>query len=283
MICGLMPARNEAWVIGYSARAALRWVDHLIILAHACRDDTVAIAIQVQLETGNRVTIIVEPNPDWREAENRQRMLEAGRELGGDVFVALDADEILCADQALTIRPRLEELLPGQLLALPFVDLWRSLDCYRVDKGSTAPLVFRDQPEIHWRPAEDGYQLHMRNPRPTHWQPVATDPRLGGIMHLQRVNWQRALARQAKYKMLEQLYWPSRRGGVYQIDARMDRSVNETGIELETVPAAWWDYDGLDRELIDVDLEPWEVSEVRRMVQDHGRQTFAGLNLYGIA
>ena len=112
---------------------------------------------------------------------------------------------------------------------------------------------------------------------------MATDPRQGGMMHLQRVNWRRAEARQAKYKILEQLYWPSRRGGVHQIDARMNRSVDETGLKLETVPASWWDYPGLDRSMIDADREPWEVEEVRKMVAEHGRQRFAGLNLYGIA
>jgi Glycosyl transferase family 2 len=281
MIIGLMPARNESWVLRYSARAALQWVDHLIILAHACKDDTVAIAEQIQSETG-RVTVIVEPNPDWREADNRQRMLETGRRLGGTIFVAIDADEILCADQVPNVRGQLHALRSGQLWALPFVDLWRSLDKYRVDKGSTAPFAFRDQPGMHWRPGDDGYQLHMRNPRPTQWRPVETNPRQGGMMHLQRALWQRSLARQAKYKILEQLYWPARRFGVHQIDARMHRSVDETGLKLEPVPAAWWAH-GLDRGLIDLDVEPWEVEEVRALVAAHGREKFQGLNLYGIA
>ena len=34
-IIGLMAARNEQWCLGLSARAALMWLDELVILDHA--------------------------------------------------------------------------------------------------------------------------------------------------------------------------------------------------------------------------------------------------------
>ena len=39
------------------------WLDHLIILCHACKDDTAAIAVEIQVEAKGRVTVIVEPEP----------------------------------------------------------------------------------------------------------------------------------------------------------------------------------------------------------------------------
>ena len=39
LIC-LMPARNEDWIIGLSARAALMWCDELIVMDHASTDRT---------------------------------------------------------------------------------------------------------------------------------------------------------------------------------------------------------------------------------------------------
>jgi hypothetical protein len=34
---------------------------------------------------------------------------------------------------------------------------------------------------------------------------------------------------------------------------------------------------------LDVDAEPWQEAEVRRLVAEHGRETFAGLDLFGVA
>ena len=35
-----MPVRNEAWCLGLTARAALKWCDELVILDHASNDAT---------------------------------------------------------------------------------------------------------------------------------------------------------------------------------------------------------------------------------------------------
>jgi hypothetical protein len=34
---------------------------------------------------------------------------------------------------------------------------------------------------------------------------------------------------------------------------------------------------------LDVDAEPWQEAEVRRLVAEYGREKFTGLDLFGVA
>src|SRR5258707_13829349 len=93
LIC-LMPARNESWVIGFSARAALMWCDELIILNHASTDNTGAIIQDIALET-RRVRYMYVPDPCWTEMSHRQSLLTVARQYGATHIVLVDADEVL--------------------------------------------------------------------------------------------------------------------------------------------------------------------------------------------
>ena len=281
MIIALMPVRNAGWVVNYSLRAALQWADAVCVLVHASQDDTASIVDRIRVET-KRVNVIIEPDPTWNEAFFRQRLLDAARRMGGTHMATVDADEIMAAPLVFKVRGMILRLAPEQLLELPWIDLWRGLDRYRADKCSTAPFAFGDAPHFRWRAAMDGYQLHMRNPWPSTWKSRQVDPRNGGMLHLQRAVWRRAEARQTLYKMNEVLNWPNRRkGGIAAIEARHERSIDEQGATMEAVPEEWWAH-GLDRGMIDLKAEPWEVGEVKRLLAEHGRERFEGISLRGI-
>ena len=69
-----MPVRNEAWVLGLSARVALKWCDELVILCHACSDRSAEIAHEVQAEYGaRRVLVVSTPTQTWEEMKQRQQ------------------------------------------------------------------------------------------------------------------------------------------------------------------------------------------------------------------
>lgn len=278
-LISLTPMRNEAWVAEYSLRALLEWCDEACVLCHACEDETVAVVDRLRVETG-RVHAAIEPDPACREQDHRQRLLEMGRRLGGTHFALVDADEVLSADWLPSIRGRVEALDVGQLLGVPWVDLWRSLDEYRVDRCGTAPLAFCDKPSLEHRAHPDGYPLHMRAPWPISVPSRQHDPRLGGLMHLQRASWRRAEARQARYKVQEMVEWPFHRGGPHRVDARYSKSIDEAGLVLAPVPAGWWAYPH-DRGLVDLDAEPWEAADMERMLAEHAHEPhlFRGLRL----
>jgi len=103
-IIGLMLARNEQWVIGSSAKAALRWVDKLVVLDHASADGTRTKLIELAQCNPGRVHILSRDDSQWLEMDHRQATLVEGRRHGGTHFAIIDADEILTANQLDSIR-----------------------------------------------------------------------------------------------------------------------------------------------------------------------------------
>src|SRR5215475_6624079 len=102
-LVGLMPFRNESWVLGLSARVALQWCDELVMLDHASTDDSRDIAMQVMSET-KRAVILYEYDTAWHEMRHRQRMLEEARALGATHIAIIDADEVLTANLIRRVR-----------------------------------------------------------------------------------------------------------------------------------------------------------------------------------
>lgn len=282
MLVGIMPVRSEQWVVEYAVRAALGWLDHLVVLNHASTDDTGLIIGEIGLETG-RITVISEPDPEWREMHHRQRLLDAARQVGATHVAIIDADEVLTANLHGDVRRAAARLAPGEVLTTPWLNLWRSLDRYRSDRGSPhgrqwLSLVFCDRPALRWGGEERFHHRQPFNSVLTARVPAVRSD--GGVMHLQRASWRRARARQAWYKGTERLRWPDK--PIEKIDALYSRSLDEHGIELTDVPPTWWDH-GIDRGLIDLDAEPWQEGDVRLMIAEHGAEAFEGLDLFGVA
>jgi hypothetical protein len=281
-IVGIMPARNESWVIAYSARAALEWIDYLILLDHASTDATPGMLVAVFADYPGRVEVLKEPDPMWTEMAQRQRMLTAAREVGATHVAIIDADEVLSANIYLVALKTAAKLRPGEVLMVPWHNAWRSCDRYRCDDSKHArqwlSLVFCDRQDLYWGGAE---RFHHRAPFNSSPGPkVPGDRHDGGVMHLQRASWRRALARQAWYKCVERLRWPDK--PVDEINRPYSESLDEHGLSTRPVPAEWWP-SGLDRSMINIDAEPWQELEVRRMVAEHGRERFSGLDLFGVA
>lgn len=283
-LIGLMPARNEDWVLGLSLRAALQWCDEMVVLDHASVDRTGAIMREVADEFPGRVTILEESDPIWREMALRQRMLDAARARGGTHIALIDADEVLTANSLPAIRGAVEALRPCEYLLCPLRAMWRSPFQFRVDPGncfSTArtAVAVADHPSLCWTPARDGYDFHHRNPHGS--REGATALRNGGIMHLQFADWRRITAKHALYKMTEVLRWPSRRPPG-SVDEQYHNTLRERGLQTAEAPREWWSgYRDLMHHLA-VGAEPWQEAEVRRLWQEHGAERFRGLNLYGV-
>lgn len=308
-LVAISPVRNESWVIPYSARAALTWVDEIVFLDHASTDATPQILSEIAAEHPGRVTILRQDDPTWDEMNHRQTLLEAARERGASHIAILDADEILAANLRVEVSRMTAFLAPGHILHVPLHNLWRSLEVYRNDGYSLygcswAALTFRDAPELCWQPAEDGYQHHSRTPENAeeglrvpktgglehHLRNATGDPTTlmraylavrdgGGLMHLQHASWGRLRAKQALYQLIEAIRWPHRdREAIREL---YSASLDEKGAVLKPVPSSWWEYD-IPRELIDADAEPWQEGECRRLLTKYGRKAFDGLDLFGV-
>ena len=121
-LIGLMPVRNEDWILGLTARAALMWCDALVILDHASTDQTNQIAYESQRDNSQKeIAYLREDDPTWHEQAHRQRMLEVARKMKATHIVTIDADELLTGNLLPDIRDMIEVLSPGEVLQLPWI------------------------------------------------------------------------------------------------------------------------------------------------------------------
>lgn len=306
-----MACKNEDWIAGLSLRAALMWNDAIVVLLHGCTDGSKEIALDVAGEHPGRVFVLEDDNPTWAEMAMRERMLNEARKQGATHVSIVDADEVLTGNLLDKITPVLynrdgEELsyirywvdvscTPGTVLQLPWLALPRTLDRYITSgvwgAGQQVSMAFRDQPEAHWA-TRNGYDFHHRNPMGIGRAFRAPlKPEQGGLMHLQFLDERRLRAKQCLYLLTETLRWPGR-STPEALNAMYGRAVYESDpakCETAAVPASWWEpYAHLLKYRMEFgpryqDLVPWQETEVKRLIAEHGREKFAGLDLFGVA
>lgn len=283
-LVALMVVRNEEWVIEASLKAALRWCDGVQVYMDRCSDRTHEIVYNLQKQHEGRINTANQGDAAyWNEMELRQRSLDIGRNMGGTHFAIVDADEILTANLLPVIKTWFLHLSPGQLLDLPMIPT-RTLDRYQDDDSvwSRAYLTvgFRDAPGLSHRPASDGYQHHNRPPfgcLPNRMRPLEGLAAHGGAMHLQFANPRRLLAKHVLYRMVDHLRWPGRETPA-QLNFKYSQALQPPG-KLSACPAEWWA--GYDKDSITLDGVPWQEDEIRRLLAEHGRGAFEGLDLKG--
>ncbi|MCX5925449.1 MAG: glycosyltransferase family 2 protein [Candidatus Dependentiae bacterium] len=137
-IVGLVQVRNEALVIEQMLRALAFYTDAIIVLDDASEDTTVSIIESVAQEL-SIVSILKNTHSAWQitsEVENRQKLLDAGRAVGGTHFMVIDADEILSANCAFNnyLKRRILALAPGMILQMPCVNMWNGITHWRNDE-----------------------------------------------------------------------------------------------------------------------------------------------------
>jgi len=304
-LVAIMPVRNEAWVLGLSARAALMWCDELLMLVHASDMATERIATELTCEFPGRAWVSFDPDPEWREMEHRQNLLEGARDHGATHIAIVDADELLtgnllcpdsptCIDGATThysaIRNLIHRLSPGHVLRVPGYNLRGSIDRYHANGiwgNRLFSLAFKDDPRANWQ----GDQFHHREPFGVRNIPfVPLVGHQGGVMHLWGASERRLVAKHALYKMTERLRWPDKPAAA--IDRLYNFAVHESASDgsqyacrwdYAGAPDAWWaPYSGL-MQYLQVDAEPWQEHEAQRLLEHYGPERFDGLDLFGLA
>lgn len=284
-LIAILPVRNEAWVLGLSLRSLMRWVDEIVVLNHCSTDATAVILDEIKLGFPGRLTVLGEPDPVWHEMAHRQRLLEAARERGATHIALVDADEVLTGNLLPHIRNMIASTQPGNWCQIPMHCLWRGISQYRSDSSSPWSRMwtstwFADSPNLYWKArGVDAYDFHHRHPMGMNGEAVKI-PAVGGLMHLQFVDWRRLTAKHALYKVTEASRWPGMDKAT--IDSRYNLALNEVGLKTTACPGEWWEpYTDILHHL--QHSEPWQEDETRRIVGLFGRSAFAGLNLFGVA
>ena len=261
----------------------------MIVLDHCSTDETPAILADIQRETG-RLTVLREDSPVWNEMGHRQRLLDAARAEGATHIAIIDADEVISGNYLDSVRDQAIQAPPGAYISIPMRNLYGGIGTYRVNDGtlqggiwgnSITTVAFGNSPACEWV-SDDGYQHHQREPRNSRLglriYPTQME---GGVMHLQFANRRRLLAKHALYQMDEVIRWPGRRP-VYKTAQEYGMAPNWHGATFADVPASWWEpYSDIMHHLR-LDDEPWQIRECIRLMEVHGPEKFAGLNLFGV-
>jgi glycosyltransferase involved in cell wall biosynthesis len=287
-LIGLMPARNEDWVLGISARVALMWCDSLVILDHASTDRTPQIIAELQAEYGSRVHAVQDTGTDWAEMTQRQGLLETARRENATHIAIVDADEILTANLVDGwIREAIAAMPWSNILQLPGYNLRGAADRYHLNGiwgDRWFSTAFMDHPRLHWA----GDTFHHREPMGIPLRPAKLlNQGNGGVMHLWGASERRLKAKHALYKMTETLRWPNKRkpeiDRLYNLafDPSEDRRFDQTW-KFNAIPSTWWDAYAPLMKHLSVDSEPWQEAECQRLLALHGANRFAGLNLFGV-
>lgn len=283
-LVGLMPVRNEEWVLGLSLRAALLFVDEMVVLDHASSDGTPELLTRIAAEHPGRVHCLTETDAVWHEASIRQRLLRAGRAAGATHLCMLDADEVLTGNLLPSIRAMFAALAPGEELWLRWLATWRNLDTCRDggplwDAWDFMILGFRDAPHLHYRSWERDYDIHARRPCRTTGRRVA-EQSAGGVFHLAFANWRRLRVKTAWYKMTEAVRFPWRTAA--ELNAFYSYYLDESRLATRTVDPAWWAPYAPWRGEVELDGSSWFERECQRLWGEHGAAAFAGLELWGV-
>ncbi len=283
-LIALMPVRNEGWVLGLSARVALLWCDELVILLHACTDNSAAIAEEIQNEHRGRVHLLVEPEDKWDEMRHRQELLCGARAFGASHIALVDADEVMTGNITAFKTEEYMKLDARMVLQFPLYNTRGSHMRYHLNGTwgqRWVTTAFVDDMRLHWR----GDTFHKREPQGLNlqpWRPIQQGS--GGVIHLWGASERRLRAKHALYKMTETLRWPHK--SKLQIDAYYNQAMQEQpgGWKLAQMPEEWWKpYEEMGwMKCLELDAAPWQENKCQELLAEHGAPRFIGLDLFGV-
>jgi len=275
-IIGLLPARNEEDKIEFALRALSRFTDAIVFLDDCSTDKTVQVVRG--LSEVCRVEEIIE-KPVWHRDEpgDRNRLLAAGRALGGTHFVVIDADEAFTANclEGSILKKRILSLKPREQLALRWIHLWRSVDQYRVDAPVWSERYKRC---IFCDDGKSGYRskfIHTSRIPKMKGKRIKLHEEDIGLLHFQFVNWSNLELKQRWYRWLERVRDPEK--SIEAINQKYATSVDESGLLLAETPKSWLDeYSFFDRAIFDIP-DNWRLVQMREWQQEFGEKYFEGL------
>lgn len=283
-IVGMLTIRNEQIFIAQCLRSLCRYTDAIVIVDDASNDNTLKI-IQSLAKECNIEKIISKDHWYRDEAGDKNKLLNAARQIGGTHFVFIDADEMFtsnCSENNY-LRNKILELTPGQKMHVKFYNLWRSFDYFREDSSQWSPrfinCIFCDDGKCCYEAERFIHCSHI--PDNLKGQDIYLNDPIYGLMHFQFINWRNLLIKQAWYRCLEHIRNPS-----FSIDLLNEiygKSKDERGLGLRRCPQQWFTgYKTIfDPEIIKLP-EVWREKQVLEWFEEHGKDFFKDLDIWDV-
>jgi len=274
-IVGLVPARNEGAKIQFALRALAQHTDAIVYLDDFSSDDTLTLVEKCREEC--RIERILTKDQWLRdEPADRNRLLEAGREIGGTHFIVIDADEALSSNllEGDLLKRRILALAPGDQLALRWIHLWRSINSFRTDgdKGTNRfkHCIFCDDQRAVY---SSDFIHTSRIPKVMGKKRRLNGP--FGLLHFQFVDWDNLVLKQKWYRWLERVYQPDK--PIEDIRKRYSNSEDEAGLLTKPSPQDWFKtYPFLDPAVFH-QPDNWRIQQIHEWETQNGADYFSNL------
>jgi predicted O-methyltransferase YrrM len=237
------------------------------------------------LRQESKVVHIVKKRVWYRDEPNdRNRLLNAGRSLGGTHFIVIDADEVFTSNliQNSTFRNHLLSLVPGDALEVQWIQLWRGTQSYRDDSSvwsnSYKAVAFAD----NWSSFYSSEFIHTpRIPGGLRGRLRRLPGPMYGLMHFQFVCWTNLLIKQAWYRCLERIRMPNK--SPEDINRRYAPSKDEHGIRLVPALREWFSgYANFSHDCYQAP-DSWRLEQVRAWFSQYGKEHFQALDIWDVA
>ncbi len=280
-IVGIMAFRNEENFLAQHLKALSLYTDAIVVLDDASTDNSLKIAYDLQKEC-NIEKIITKDIWFRDEPGDRNKLLEAGREIGGTHFIAIDADEMFTSNLLIDdqLRNLILTLQPKETISVTWIQLWRSIDFYRYDDSvwtnAVGEFIFCD----------DGYSMYKSEFIHTGRIPFKSINSYKfptydfGLLHFQFVNWNNLLLKQAWYRCLEHVRNP--RKPIKEINNLYAPSKDEQDLQRLPSKPEWFEHYSFFDSSVYNKPDNWRKEQVNQWFNKYGKEYFKGLDIWDV-
>jgi hypothetical protein len=275
-IIGLLPVRDEAWVLPHSLACLSAFCDVVLVSDQHSGDASRDICRRFPK------VVVLESAESQISTRARWTLLDAARGYdGNNLLWFTDADELVAPDAVRGfVDRRRDRLLPGTVVECSYVHLWTSPMRYRDANGPYAPylkpIAFVDDRRMDYDRSRLRSIHEQRVPMTGAAATLTVDEVT--VMHLQWLLPQRSQFRQAWYRCHE---WMSGDRTAAEINARYAVTLPLARVPTVDVPAAW--IDGITFPDFSVDAEPsWSERDVLAWFEARTPAFFEPLEIWHI-
>ena len=235
-IIGLLPFKNEEWVLPTYLSNVLPIVDEIIAIDDGSTDNSkkilenAGVTVKGYNDTENL-------KGGWSCGLIRNHLFQYAREAGGTHFVCIDADETFSTNFVEVARDYISQLKPGEKIALQWLALWKSFTHYRHDNtvwsNNWKDFIVYDDPSLIY---DYNYMAEGRTVGSNENTWKRLPPEVGTVLHFQFSAFNNFQLKQAWCRCGELVQRPST---ALAINSKYSITLLDQNVGLKEMPQEW--------------------------------------------
>lgn len=273
-IIALLPFKNEEWILPTYLKNVSLLADKIIAIDDGSTDNGRKV-----LEKNNKVVVYdntFPPDSSWAEFSIREKLLELARAEGGTHFICLDADEALSTNFLKVAHRVLEQLEPGQKLAMQWLPMWKSVSHYRDDNSIWSSIwkdfIIRDGNNVKYSYAEFGVSRTPGKNIEDDW--LKLKQKHGVCMHFSFTKWERFQYKSCWYRCFELASHPA---WIHAINEKYKITLDSKSI-LRKLPDEW--IEGIPMPDLDTSDNGFHLEKIEDLFKKYGAEYFNQLHIW---